>query len=148
MDEIDEMGPIDWLLIEFDGPFTGEAAGPLLDLVDRGLIRILDVVLLRKDEAGNVIVLEISDLPGDEAVHVDIVAAASTGILGEDDVNEAGAVLENDTRAVFLLFENSWAAPFAVAVRKAGGQIIADGRIPTQQIIGALDELAAAEAAE
>jgi len=93
-------------------------------------------------------VLEISDLPGDEAVHVDIVAAASTGILGEDDVNEAGAVLENDTRAVFLLFENSWAAPFAVAVRKAGGQIIADGRIPTQQIIGALDELAAAEAAE
>jgi hypothetical protein len=148
MDEIEEMGPIDWLLIEFDGPFTGEAAGPLLDLVDRGLIRILDVVLLRKDEAGNVIVLEISDLPGDEAVHVDIVAAASTGILGEDDVNEAGAVLENDTRAVFLLFENSWAAPFAVAVRKAGGQIIADGRIPTQQIIGALDELAAAEAAE
>jgi hypothetical protein len=148
MDEIDEMGPIDWLLIEFDGPFTGEAAGPLLDLVDRGLIRILDVVLLRKDEAGNVVVLEISDLPGDEAVHVDIVAAAGTGILGEDDVNEAGAVLENDTRAVFLLFENSWAAPFAVAVRRAGGQIIADGRIPTQQIIGALDELAAAEAAE
>lgn len=148
MDEIEEMGPIDWLLIEFDGPFTGEAAGPLLDLVDRGLIRILDVVLLRKDEDGNVIVLEISDLPGDEAVHVDIVAAASTGILGQDDVDEAGAVLENDTRAVFLLFENSWAAPFAVAVRKAGGQIIADGRIPTQQIIGVLDELAAAEAAD
>jgi hypothetical protein len=147
MDEIDEMGPIDWLLIEFDGPFTGEAAGPLLDLVDRGLIRILDVILMRKDEEGNVAVLEISDLPGDEAVHVDIFAAASTGILGEDDVNEAGAVLENDTRAVFLLFENSWAAPFAVAIRKAGGQIIADGRIPTQQIIGALDELAAAEAA-
>ena len=61
--------------------------------------------------------------------------------------NEAGAALENDTRAVFLLYENSWAAPFAVAVRKAGGQIIADGRIPTQQIIAALDELAAAEAA-
>lgn len=148
MDEIDEMGPIDWLLIEFDGPFTGEATGPLLDLVDRGLIRILDVVLLRKDEEGNVVVLEISDLPGDEAVHVDVVAAASSGILGEDDVNQAGAVLENDTRAVFLLFENSWAAPFAVAIRKAGGQIIADGRIPTQQIIGALDELAAAEAAD
>jgi len=144
MDEFDEMGPIDWLLIEFDGPFTGEAAGPLLDLVDRGLIRLLDVVLMRKDEAGNVVVLEISDLPGDEAVHVDVFAAASTGILGEDDVNEAGAALENDTRAVFLLYENSWAAPFAVAVRKAGGQLIADGRIPTQQIIAALDELEAA----
>lgn len=147
MDEIDEMGPIDWLLVEFDGPFTGEAAGPLLDLVDRGLIRILDLVLMRKDEQGNVAVVEISDLPGDEAAHVEIFAAAGTGILGQDDVDEAGAALENDTRAVFLLFENSWAAPFAVALRKAGGQMIANGRIPTQQIIAALDELEAIESA-
>ncbi len=146
MDEFDEMGPIDWLLIEFDGPFTGEAAGPLLDLVDRGLIRLLDVVLMRKDEEGNVAVVEISDLPGDEAVHVDIIAAAGSGLLGEDDISEAGAVLENDTRAVFLLYENSWAAPFAVAIRKAGGVVVDSGRIPTQQIIAALDELSALEA--
>lgn len=147
MDEFDEMGPIDWLLIEFDGPFTGEAAGPLLDLVDRGLIRLLDVVLMRKDEEGNVAVVEISDLPDDEAVHVDIIAAAGSGILGEDDVNEAGAALENDTRAVFLLYENTWAAPFAVAIREAGGILVDSGRIPTQQILAALEELDALGAA-
>ena len=146
MDEIEEMGPIDWLLIEFDGPFTGEAAGPLLDLVDRGLIRLLDVVLMRKDEEGNVAVVEISDLPGDEARHVEVIAAAESGLLGEDDISEAGAALENDTRAVFLLYENSWAAPFAVAVRKAGGVVVDNGRIPTQQIIAALDELNELEA--
>lgn len=146
MTDIDEMGPIDWLLIEFDGPLTGEAAPPLIDLVDRGLIRVLDILFIRKDDAGTVTAVDISDLPGSEGVHVAVFEGAATGLLGEEDVDAAGAVLENGTRAIMLMYENRWAAPFATAVRRAGGQLVDSGRIPVQAIIAALDELDAAEA--
>lgn len=145
-DEIREMGPIDWLLIEFDQPLTGQAAPPLFDLVDRGLIRILDVMFIRKLSDGTVQAIEISDLPGDEAAHVDVFEGLATGMLGEEDLAAAGEALEVDTRAIMLVFENTWAAPFAVALRKAGGLIVDSGRIPVQSIIGALDELDALEA--
>ena len=145
-DEIREMGPIDWLLIEFDQPLTGQAAPPLLDLVDRGLIRILDVMFIRKLSDGTVQAIEISELPGDEAVHVDVFEGLATGMLGEEDLTAAGEALEVDTRAIMLVFENTWAAPFAVALRRAGGLIVDSGRIPVQSIIGALDELDALEA--
>jgi len=140
------MGPIDWLLIEFDQPLTGQAAPPLLDLVDRGLIRILDVMFIRKLSDGTVQAIEISELPGDEAVHVDVFEGLATGMLGEEDLTAAGEALEVDTRAIMLVFENTWAAPFAVALRRAGGLIVDSGRIPVQSIIGALDELDALEA--
>lgn len=146
MSDIDEMGPIDWILIEFDQPLTGEAAPPLLDLVDRGLIRILDIMFIRKMADGSIAAIDISQLPGDDFVHVEALAGASTGILGEDDLNAAGEALEVDTRAVMLVYENAWAAPFATAIRRAGGQLIDQGRIPVQAILGALDELDAAEA--
>ena len=145
-DSIEEMGPIDWLLIEFNRPLTGAAAPPLLDLVDRGLIRILDIMFIRKLSDGSVQAVEISDLPADEAVHVDVFDGAATGILGEEDLATAGEALEVDTRAVLLVYENSWAAPFAVAVRKAGGLLVDHGRIPVQSIVAALDELDALEA--
>ena len=119
-DEIREMGPIDWLLIEFDQPLTGQAAPPLLDLVDRGLIRILDVMFIRKLSDGTVQAIEISELPGDEAVHVDVFEGLATGMLGEEDLAAAGEALEVDTRAIMLVFENTWAAPFAVALREPG----------------------------
>jgi hypothetical protein len=145
-DEISEMGPIDWMLIEFNQPLTGHAAPPLLDLVERGLIRILDVTFIRKLSDGSVQALEISDLPGDEAVHVNVFDGLATGILGDEDIASAGEALEVDTRAILLVFENTWAAPFAIALREAGGVIIDSDRIPVQSIIGALDELDALEA--
>ncbi|MGI9601522.1 MAG: DUF6325 family protein [Acidimicrobiales bacterium] len=145
MTDIDEMGPIDWLIIEFDRPFTGEAIGPLLDLVERGLIRILDIAVVVKDADGSVVAMEIAELPGDEAPHLEVFVGASTGLLGEDDLNAAGSAMESGTRAVMLVYENAWAAPFAVAVRQAGGRVIDDGRIPVQSIIAALDDLEAAE---
>ena len=145
-DEIREMGPIDWLLIEFDQPLTGQAAPPLFDLVERGLIRILDVMFIRKFSDGTVQAVDISEMPGDEAVHITLFDGLESGILGEDDVLAAGEALEVDTRAIMLVFENVWAAPFAVALREAGGLIVDSGRIPVQSIVGALDELDALEA--
>lgn len=146
-DEIREMGPVDWLLIEFDQPLTGQAAPPLFDLVDRGLIRILDVMFIRKLSDGSVQAVEISDLPGDEAVHINMFDGLATGILGDEDLVAAGEALEVDTRAIMIVFENVWAAPFAIALREAGGLIVDSGRIPVQSIVGALDELDALEAA-
>jgi len=146
MTDITEMGPIDWLLLEFDQPFTGAAVGPLLDLVERGLIRILDLAVVVKDADGTVVAMEISDLPGDEAPHMEVFVGASSGLLAEDDLAAAGEAIEHGTRAVMLVYENTWAAPFAVAVREAGGQLVDHGRIPVQSIIAALDELEAADA--
>ena len=146
LDDVREMGPIDWLLIEFDQPLTGEAAPPLLDLVERGLIRILDIMFVRKLSDGSVQAVEISDLPGDEAVHVEVFDGLGTGILGEEDLAAAGGALEVDTRAIMLVYENTWAAPFAIAVREAGGLLVDSGRIPVQMIIAALDELDALDA--
>jgi hypothetical protein len=145
-DDIEEMGPIDWILIEFSGPPTGAAAPYLLDLVDRGLIRIIDLLVVNKDAEGTLTILELADLDGDGELDLAVFEGVRSGVLGEDDVAEAGEVLEPDTSGVFLLYENLWAAPFAVAVRKAGGQLVASGRIPVQSIIAALEDLDAAEA--
>jgi hypothetical protein len=140
MTDLDEMGPIDWVLIEFDQPLTGAAAPPLLDLVDRGLIRILDIMFVRKLADGSVQALEIADM-GDEGVFVDVFDGAATGILGDEDLAAAGEALEVDTRAIMLVYENSWLAPFAIAVREAGGLLVDQGRIPTQAIVAAFEEL-------
>ena len=146
MDEIEEMGPIDWILIEFAKPLTGEAAPPLIDLVERGLIRLLDIMLIYKSASGVVTAVDISEMPGDEAPHVEIFVGAASGLLGDVDVAAAGEALEPDTRAIMLIYENVWAAPFAVAIRKAGGQLIDQGRIPIQEILARLEELDAMEA--
>lgn len=143
-EEFDEMGPIDYLLVEWPGRQpTGEAAPHLIDLVDRGLIRILDLVFLHKDEDGSLVRLEISDL-GD---HVEAFAdfeGASSGLLSDEDTDEAGSALEPGTSAALLVFENRWAAPFASALRRSGGQLVATGRIPIQSVLAALDAADAA----
>ena len=144
-DEINEMGPIDYLIVEWPGRQpTGEALSHLIDLVDRGLIRILDLAFIAKAEDGSVAALGIADL-GDE---VDVFAAfegASSGLLGDDDIAEAGNALEPGTSAALLVFENSWAGPFAAAVRRSGGQLVASGRIPVQDVLAALDAVEASE---
>jgi hypothetical protein len=141
-DEINEMGPIDYLIVEWPGKQpTGEAVPHLIDLVDSGLIRILDLTFIAKAEDGSVAALEIADL-GDEIAAFE---GASSGLLGDDDVEEAGAALEPGTSAALLVFENRWAAPFAAAVRRSGGQLVASGRIPVQDVLAALDAVEASE---
>jgi Family of unknown function (DUF6325) len=136
-------GPIDYLLVEWPGRQPdGEVAPHLVDLVERGLIRILDLVFLAKDEDGTVAALEIADL-GDEVVELAIFEGASSGLLSDDDLEQAGSALEPGTSAALLVYENSWAAPFAAAVRRSGGELVASGRIPTADVLAAL---AAAEA--
>ncbi len=136
---IDEMGPIDYLLVEWpDAQPNGEVAPHLVDLVDRGLIRILDLAFLRRGEDGEIEFLEIADVGG-EVGELAVFEGASSGLLDEDDLNEAAAVLEPGTSAALLIFENTWAGPFASAVRRSGGQLVASGRIPVQAILAALD---------
>lgn len=145
MDGTSELGPIDYLLVEWPGKQpNGEVAPHLVDLVDRGLIRILDLLFIAKDEDGNVAVLELSDLGG-EVTELAVFEGASSGLLGDEDVSEAGGVLEPGTSAALLVFENTWAAPFVAAVRSSGGDLVASGRIPAEDILAALD---AAEADE
>jgi hypothetical protein len=138
-EEFDEMGPIDYLLVEWPGRQpTGEAAPHLIDLVDRGLIRILDLVFLHKDEDGSLVRLEISDL-GDQVEAFADFEGASSGLLSDEDTDEAGSALEPGTSAALLVYENRWAAPFASALRRSGGQLVATGRIPIQAMLAALD---------
>lgn len=135
-----EMGPIDYLIVEWPGKQpTGEAVPYLIDLVDRGLIRILDLAFIAKAEDGSVARLEIADLGEEYAVF----AGASSGLLSDEDTDEAAAALEPGTSAALLVYENSWAGPFAAAVRRTGGQLVASGRIPTQALIAALDAIEA-----
>jgi hypothetical protein len=139
--ELDQMGPVDYVVIEFpDGQPKGEAAPLLVDLVDRGIIRILDLMLIAKGEDGRVSGLEIADFDGDGINDLRVFEGASSGLLGEEDREQAGNTLEPGAAALVILFENRWAAPFARAVREAGGQLVAFGRIPVQAILAALDE--------
>ena len=138
--------PIDWILVEFSGPPTGAAAPYLLDLVERGLIRILDLVVVNKDADGTLTILELADVDGDGELDLAVFEGVRSGVLGEDDVAEAGRGHgARHLRRSSCSTRTLWAAPFAVAVRKAGGQLVASGRIPVQSIIAALDELDAAD---
>jgi uncharacterized membrane protein len=133
--EIEEMGPIDYLLVEWPGRQpNGEVAPHLIDLVDRGLIRILDLTFIAKDEDGSVEVVEIGEIPALAEFE-----GASSGLIDDEDLEEAARVMEPGTAAGLLVFENRWAAPFASAVRRSGGQLVASGRIPIQDVLAALD---------
>lgn len=143
-ENVGELGPIDYLVVEWPGRQpTGEAIPHLIDLVDRGLIRILDLAFIAKDEDGDVVELEIADL-GEAVAELAVFEGAASGLLDEEDRNDAASVLEPGTAAAILVYENTWAGPFAAAVRRSGGQLVASGRIPVQAIFAALD---AAEAA-
>lgn len=139
MDETTEIGPIDYLLIEWKGRQpNGEVAPVVVDLVERGLIRVLDLLFVTKDEEGDVAALELADL-GEEVAELAVFEGASSGLLGDDDVAQAGEVLEPGTSAALLVFENTWAAPFVSAVRRSGGELVASGRIPAEDVLAALD---------
>jgi hypothetical protein len=141
------IGPIDYLIVEWSGGAkpTGEAFPYLIDLVDRGIIRILDLAFIEKDEDGNVVEIDISDFDLDGNPDLAVFVGASSGLLGEDDYGEAGEALEGGVAAAILVYENVWAAPFASALRGTGAQLVAQGRIPVNAVIAALDELEAEE---
>lgn len=138
-EQLEEMGPIDYILVEWPGRQpNGEVAPHLIDLVDRGLIRVLDLVFIAKEEDGTIRGLEIADVGG-EVTELSVFEGAASGLLSDEDVEEAGGVMEPGTSAALLVFENTWAAPFATAVRRSGGQLVSSGRIPVQAVLAALD---------
>ncbi|MFC4068743.1 DUF6325 family protein [Actinoplanes subglobosus] len=136
--ELQEMGPVDYLCVEFpDGSLNGSAFPLLVDLVDRGIIRILDILFVRKERDGTVTVLDARDV---ELAGLGVFHGAASGILGGDDVRQAGTVLETGSAAVVMVYENAWAAPLAIRLRRNGAHLVAGGRIPVQALIQALDE--------
>ncbi|MFD9036677.1 DUF6325 family protein [Streptomyces sp. NPDC059567] len=138
LSELEDMGPVDYLILEFPGNrMTGEGFPLLVDLVERGVIRILDLQFIRKDEDGTVAAVELRDF-GDE-VDLTVFEGASSGLLDQSDVDDAGSALEPGNSAGVIVYENLWAAPFARAMRRSGAQIVASGRIPVQALLASLD---------
>ena len=133
-------GPIDFVLLEFPGDqLTGEAAPALMDLVERGVIRLYDLTVIAKGTEGDVQVVELQDPTG--AGGFSYFAGASSGLIGDDDVREAANAMAPGTVAALIVYENSWAIPFVTAARNSGGQLIASARIPAGDLMAALDEL-------
>jgi hypothetical protein len=144
--DLDETGPIDYLVVEFpDNRMTGEGFPILVDLVDSGIIRILDLVFVTRDADGSITAVEISDLDGDGQLDLSVFEGASSGLLGEDDLNEAAAAIEPGSSAGILVYENVWAAPFAAALRRGGAQLVASGRIPVQALLASLEATESAD---
>lgn len=145
---IDELGPVDYLIVEFPAGhqnFTGEGAEELVRLHDAGIIRVMDVLIITKDEDGSIDAMELSDL--DDLGELAGLEAQLAQTLAEEDVVLLAAAMDPGSVAGVLVYENLWAAPFASAMRRAGGQLIANGRIPIQAIIAAIEADAADEAA-
>ena len=142
MDDSDDLGPIDYLVVEFPAEranFKGEVADELTSLVDRDLVRVLDLVLLRKNEDGSVDLEELADV---DPEHVGELAALERDLallLAESDVAAIAEILEPGSIGAVLVYENRWAGPFGAAVRRAGGQLVASGRIPTQALLAAAE---------
>jgi Family of unknown function (DUF6325) len=143
---LDELGPVDYVIVEFPAGtahFTGEMADELIKLVDAGTIRVIDMLVLVKDEDGGVEAMELEDL--DELGPLQVLEAELAELLAEEDVENLAAAMDPGSVAGVLIYENIWAAPFASAARRSGGQLIADGRIPIQAIIAAVEADAALE---
>jgi hypothetical protein len=137
---LDELGPADYVVVEFpagSSNFTGEMAAELISLVDAGTIRLVDVMILTKNEDGSVEATELSDL--DELGALQAIEAELAELLAEDDVEHLAAAMEPGSTAGVLIWENRWVAPFAAAARRSGGQRIANGRIPIQAIIASIE---------
>jgi hypothetical protein len=146
MEGHDELGPIDIVVIAYPAgaPMTGEAAPLLVDLVERGIIRVLDAMFVMKNEDGTFSGFDATDLSDKGVGDFTVFEGASSGLLGDDDAATAAAEIEPGSAAVMIVYENRWAAPFVAAVRRNGGVPVAFERIPAQDLIDALD---AAEAA-
>ena len=141
-EEVDELGPVDYLVVEFPADkanFSGEMATELSALVGRGLVRVLDLLLLKKNDDGSVEGFESHDFGDDELGELRALEDELALLLAEEDVESIGAAMEPGSVAAVLVYENLWAAPFGAAVRRSGGQLVASGRIPIQALAAALE---------
>jgi hypothetical protein len=139
-DGVVELGPVDWIVVEFPGSrFNGEMAPALRDLVERDLVRVLDLLVLKKDADGTLEAFELSDLDPAEIGELRTYEAQLATLLSEEDVTAIAEAIEPGNSAAVLVWENSWAAPFASAVRRSGGQLVASGRIPIQALLAAVE---------
>ncbi len=137
---IDELGPVDWIVVEFEGTrLNGDIAPILKDYVDRDLIRVLDLLFIKKDEDGGFEAFEATDLDDSEIGELRAYETELAMLLSEQDVADLVATIEPGSSAAVLVWENLWAAPFGAAVRHAGGQLVASGRIPIQAVIAAIE---------
>jgi len=142
MNEMDVLGPVDYLVVEFPADkanFSGEVAAELKDLVERDLVRVLDLIVLRKDLDGSIEALELEELEDSLAGELREIEREAAMLLAEEDIESIGLALEPGAVAGVLVWENTWAGPFGAAVRRAGGQLVASGRIPTQAILAAVE---------
>lgn len=144
MSESTPHGPVDFLLLEFPAQQpTGTVAEELLTLVDQGTIRLYDLLVVRKEEDGSVSVVDLEDVTADGPAGVTFASfsGAQSGLLGDEDLDSAGSIMEPGTMAALLVYENAWAVPFVAATLAAGGEPVASMRIPATDIMAALDEL-------
>ena len=140
MADDDALGPISYLIVEFPGnKMTGEGMPILVDLVDQGLIRILDLLFVTRDEAGSLRAVELRDLDLDGQIDVTLFEGASSGLLDDTDLADAASVIEPGSSAAILLFENRWARSFAQALRRGGAELVAAGYVPLDAIAESLD---------
>lgn len=140
METLDELGPIDWIVVEFPGSeFNGTIVPELISLVDRGIVRMLDLLIIKKDAEGEYEAFEVADLDESELGELRSFETELANLLSEDDVVRVAEALEPGSSAALLVWENTWAAPFGAAVRHAGGQLVSSGRIPNQAIIAAME---------
>jgi uncharacterized membrane protein len=136
------MGPISYLIVEFPGnKMTGEGLPILVDLVDKGLIRILDLTFVTKAADGSMALIELTDLDADGEIDVAVFAGSSSGLIDQSDLADASNVIEPGSSAAILLFENRWATSFVQALRRGGAQLVSAGYIPQDAIVAALDAM-------
>ena len=148
--ELDALGPVDYLVVEFSADkadFSGAMATELMSLVDRDMVRVLHLLLLKKDADGSVAVAELHEVDDSEIGRLRELETEAALLLAEEDVDEIGKALAPGSAAAVLVWENKWAAPFGAAVRHSGGQLVANGRIPAQGILAALEDDADMEGA-
>ena len=142
--EPDVHGPVDFVLIEFPSDrLDGSAGAALLDLVDRGIIRIWDLLVIEKADDGSFAGVDVTDLSADRIGGFTAFAGARSGLLGDDDVAEAAGALEPGRTAAMILYENTWAIPFVAAAMDVGAEVVASQRIPATDVMAALDALEA-----
>jgi hypothetical protein len=143
-----ELGPVDYVIVEWPPGKepTGEGLELLVGLTERGIIRVIDIAFVMKEEDGTVKGLAITDIDSDGSLDLVQFEGASSGVLDQDDYDEAGAALEPGASAAILVYENRWAAPFATALKRSGAQLVASGRIPVNALLQKLEELETAQA--
>jgi uncharacterized protein DUF6325 len=146
-EDLVDVGPIDYLALEFpEARVNGEGLAALLDLVDRGTIRILDLRAVKREVDGTFTEMEIADFDSDGTLDLAVFRGVSSGLLDNDDMSQAASLIEPGKVVALLVWENTWAAPFVSAMRRVGADVIASGRIPADEVVAMLDELEAEEA--